>query len=64
MNKKIIKQLQERQAYSFDYWKETYPTMRNIDDISGAESIDNMSWELGFYEGMQYAIDMINKETS
>ena len=59
---KILKQLKERQAHSYEYWKETYPDMRPIDNISGAEPTDNMSWELGFYEGMQYAIDMINQE--
>ncbi len=55
----VLNRLKERQAYSAEYWKDTYPDMRPINNISGAEPMDNKSWELGFYEGLAYAVDVI-----
>ena len=60
--KDVILYLKERQIYSEKYWEETYPDMRPIYNISGAEPMDNMSWELGFYEGLQYALDKLTEE--
>lgn len=54
---KIIKQLQNRQILSEKFYKLTYNPPNNIKKISGAEPMDNQSWEIGFYEGLQYAID-------
>ena len=58
----LIKLLEERQQVSEKYWEETYPDMKPIHNISGAEPMDNMSWEIGFYEGLQYALDQLNQE--
>ena len=58
----LIKLLEDRQKDSEKYWEETYPDMRPIYNISGAEPMDNMSWEIGFYEGLQYALDQVNQE--
>jgi len=60
--KDVILYLKERQVHSERYWMETYPDMRHIYNISGAEPMDNMSWELGFYEGLQYALDKLTEE--
>jgi hypothetical protein len=60
--KDVILYLKERQIESERYWEETYPDMRPIYNISGAEPMDNMSWELGFYEGLQYALDQLTEE--
>ena len=62
--KDVILYLKERQVHSEKYWEETYPDMRPIYNISGAEPMDNMSWELGFYEGLQYALDQLNQEVA
>ena len=58
----LIKLLEDRQKDSEKYWEETYPDMRPIYNISGAEPMDNMSWEIGFYEGLQYALDQAHRE--
>jgi hypothetical protein len=58
----VILFLKEKQIESKKYWEKTYPDMRPIDNISGAEPTDNMSWELGFYEGLQYALDKLTEE--
>mgnify|MGYP003313935497 CR=1 FL=1 len=41
-----------------DFYLETYDAPKYIGKISGAEPMDNQSWEIGFYEGLQYAIDV------
>lgn len=55
----LIKLLEERQQVSEKYWEETYP-----DDtpIHNAEETDNQSWEIGFWWGIQYALDQLNQE--
>lgn len=55
----IIERLKIRQRQSEDFYLETYDAPNNdIGRISGAEPMDNQSWEIGFYEGLQYAIDV------
>ena len=56
---KLLKALRDRQAYSWEYWEETYPENK---DISNAEESDNESWEIGFYAGLQYAIDRLEEK--
>tara|TARA_B100001996_G_scaffold190578_1_gene145715 strand:+ start:200 stop:376 length:177 start_codon:yes stop_codon:yes gene_type:complete len=56
---KLLKALRDRQAYSWEYWEETYPENK---DISNAEETDNESWEIGFYAGLQYAIDRLEEK--
>ena len=58
----LIKFLEDRQKDSEKYWEETYSDMKPIYNISGAEPLDNMSWEIGFYEGLQYALDQAHRE--
>lgn len=58
----LINLLEERQQVSEKYWEETYPDMKPIHNVSESEPIDNMSWEVGFYEGLQYALDQLNQE--
>ena len=58
----LIKLLEERLQDSEKYWEETYPDMRPIYDIGSSYPINNMSWELGFYAGLQYALDQLNQE--
>ncbi len=53
---KLLKALEDRQEYSMEYWEETYPENK---PISNAEETDNESWEIGFYAGLQYAIDRL-----
>ena len=53
---KLLKVLKDRQEYSSEYWEETYPENK---PISNAEESDNESWEIGFYAGLQYAIDRL-----
>ena len=59
--KKVILFLKARMKDSEKYWEETYPDMRPIYNISGAEPMDNKSWELGFYEGLSYAVNKIKE---
>lgn len=54
----LIKLLEKRQTNSEQYWKETYP---NNKAIFNAEETDNESWEIGFYAGLQFAIDTIKE---
>ena len=55
----IIEKLKIRQRQSEDFYLETYDAPANdIGRISGALPMDNQSWEIGFYEGLQYAIDV------
>ncbi len=54
----IIERLKIRQRQSEDFYLETYDAPKYIGKISGAEPMDNQSWEIGFYEGLQYAIDV------
>ena len=53
----MLEQLLARQVVSEKYYEETYDD--DIKRISGAEPMDNQSWEIGFYEGLQYAIDVV-----
>ena len=57
--KKVIEQLLARQVVSEKYYEETYDA--DITRISGAEPMDNQSWEIGFYEGLQYAMDIVKE---
>ena len=54
----LIMLLEDRQNDSEEYWKEQYPEQKSI---SNAQETDNQSWEIGFYAGMQYAIDIITE---
>jgi hypothetical protein len=54
----LIKLLQDRQDDSQEYWEEQYPEQKHI---SNAEETDNESWEIGFYAGVQFAIDTIKE---
>ena len=54
----LIKLLQDRQDYSQEYWEEQYPERKHI---SNAVETDNESWEIGFYAGVQFAIDTIKE---
>jgi|TARA_Y100000004_G_scaffold167880_1_gene200797 hypothetical protein len=54
----LIKLLQDKQQQSEGYWAETYPDNK---DISNAQETDNESWEIGFYAGVQFAIDTIKE---
>jgi len=56
---KVIEQLLARQVVSEKYYEETYDA--DITRISGAEPMDNQSWEIGFYEGLQYAMDIVKE---
>lgn len=56
---KVIEQLLARQVVSEKYYEETYDA--SIKKVSGAEPMDNQSWEIGFYEGLQYAIDIVKE---
>lgn len=56
---KVIEQLLARQVVSEKYYEETYDA--DITRISGAEPMDNQSWEIGFYEGLQYAMDILKE---
>ena len=49
----LIKLLTERQNES-----EQYPEQKSI---SNAEETDNESWEIGFYAGLQFAIDTMKE---
>lgn len=55
----FIKFLEQRQKVSEAYWEETYPDDR---PIHNAEETDNQSWEIGFWWGIQYALDHLNLE--
>ena len=54
----LIKLLTERQNESEKYWEEQYPEQK---PISNAEETDNESWEIGFYAGLQFAIDTMKE---
>ncbi len=54
----LIKLLTERQNESEKYWEEQYPEQKSI---SNAEETDNESWEIGFYAGLQFAIDTMKE---
>lgn len=54
----LIKLLEQRQNDSEKYWEEQYPEQKTI---SNAEETDNESWEIGFYAGVQFAIDTIRE---
>jgi len=54
----LIKLLEDRQNDSEKYWEEQYPEQKTI---SNAEETDNESWEIGFYAGVQFAIDTIRE---
>ena len=54
----LIKLLEQRQNHSEKYWEEQYPEQKSI---SNAEETDNESWEIGFYAGVQFAIDTIKE---
>ena len=54
----LIKLLTERQNESEKYWEEQYPEQKSI---SNAEETDNQSWEIGFYAGLQFAIDTMKE---
>ena len=54
----LIKLLEDRQNDSEKYWQEQYPEQKSI---SNAQETDNESWEIGFYAGMQYAINIITE---
>ena len=54
----LIKLFEERQNDSEKYWKEQYPKQKTI---SNAEETDNESWEIGFYAGLQFAIDTMKE---
>lgn len=56
---KVIEQLLARQVESEKYYEETYDA--DITRISGAEPMDNRSWEIGLYEGLQLAIDIVKE---
>ena len=58
----ILEQLLARQVVSEKYYEETYDVPNDIKRISGGEAMDNQSWEIGFYEGLQYAIDVAREE--
>ena len=59
----IIERLKIRQRQSEDFYLERYDAPNNdIRIISGAEPMDNQSWEIGFYEGLQYAIDVAKEK--
>tara|TARA_X000000368_G_scaffold398927_1_gene369427 strand:- start:9 stop:200 length:192 start_codon:yes stop_codon:yes gene_type:complete len=62
MKDKLLKILYDRQKKSEEFWEEKYPDKNHIKKISGAEPMDNQSWEIGFYEGLQYAIDILERE--
>jgi hypothetical protein len=55
---KLLETLKDRQQHSEGYWAENYP---NNKDISNAEETDNESWEIGFYAGLQFALDKIEE---
>ena len=55
----LIKLLEDRQKISEEYWEEQY---HDEGFISNAQETDNKSWEIGFYEGLQYALDQLNQE--
>tara|TARA_R100000995_G_C3358922_1_gene66455 strand:+ start:226 stop:414 length:189 start_codon:yes stop_codon:yes gene_type:complete len=54
----LIKLFEKRQNDSEKYWEEQYPEQKSI---SNAEETDNESWEIGFYAGLQFAIDTIKE---
>jgi len=54
----LIKLFEERQNDSEKYWKGQYPEQKTI---SNAEETDNESWEIGFYAGLQFAIDTMKE---
>ena len=54
----LIKLLTERQNESEKYWEEQYPEQKSI---SNAQETDNESWEIGFYAGLQFAIDTMKE---
>ena len=54
----LIKLLTKRQNASEKYWKEQYPEKK---PISNAQETDNESWEIGFYAGLQFAIDTMKE---
>ena len=54
----LIKLFEESQNDSEKYWKEQYPEQKTI---SNAEETDNESWEIGFYAGLQFAIDTMKE---
>ena len=54
----LIKLLEDRLNDSEKYWEEQYPEQKTI---SNAEETDNESWEIGFYAGLQFAIDTIRE---
>ena len=54
----LIKLLEDRQNDSEKYWEKQYPEQKSI---SNAQETDNESWEIGFYEGLQYTINTIKE---
>ena len=60
----LIKLFEERQNDSEKYWKEQYPEKKPISnaiELSWSEGTDNESWEIGFYAGLQFAIDTMKE---
>lgn len=57
----LLSILKERVDVSERYWEDTYP---NDIGISVAQENDNQSWELGFYAGIQFAINELHSEIS
>ena len=55
---KLLEELQDRLNHSEEYSYETYPDNKHI---SNAEETDNESFEIGWYAGLQFAIDKIQK---
>jgi|TARA_R100000084_G_scaffold68331_1_gene30129 hypothetical protein len=54
----LIKLLEDRLKDSEKYWEEQY---HDEGFISNAQETDNQSWEIGFYSGLQFAIDIIKE---
>ena len=54
----LIKLLEDRQKDSEKYWEEHY---HDEGFIFNAQETDNQSWEIGFYLGVQFAIDTIRE---
>lgn len=59
MLENIIRLLEDRLDYSVKYFDEYYPEGNRLDN---SEATDSASWEIGFYEGITYALNTINQE--
>lgn len=57
----LIAIFKDRARLSEDYYDENYPEGNRI---SNANETDNQSWEIGFYAGIQFAIDELYSEIS